>query len=59
MLIINQSKRGAEMDKLNKIKSNIDKVSSDMKKISSGSVEGWEIANKIFAEYQKQNKRSK
>ena len=59
MLIINQSKRGAKMDKLNKIKSNIDKVSNEMGKISSGSDEGWKIANKIFAEYQKQNKRSK
>ena len=59
MLINHESKKGIEMDKLNKIKSDIDKVSSDMKKISSGSVEGWEIANKIFAEYQKQNKRSK
>ena len=59
MLINHESKKGAEMDKLNKIKSDIDKVSSDMKKISSGSVEGWEIANKIFAEYQKQNKGSK
>jgi len=47
------------MDKLNKIKSNIDKVSNEMGKISSGSDEGWKIANKIFAEYQKQNKRSK
>ena len=47
------------MDKLNKIKSDIDKVSNEMNKISSGSTEGWEIANKIFAEYQKQNKRSK
>ena len=47
------------MDKLNKIKSNIDKVSNEMDKISSGSDEGWKIANKIFAEYQKQNKRSK
>ena len=59
MLINHQLKRGAEMDKLNKIKSDIDKVSSDIEKISSGSAEGWEIANKIFAEYQKQNKRSK
>jgi len=47
------------MDKLNKIKSNIDKVSNEMKEIASGSDKGWEIANKDFAEYQKQNKRSK
>jgi len=59
MLINHESKKGIEMDKLNKIKSDIDKVSNEMNKISSGSTEGWEIANKIFAEYQKQNKRSK
>ena len=59
MLINHQSKRGAEMDKLNKIMDAIEKTSKEMKEISSGSDEGWKKANQWFAEYQKQNKRSK
>ena len=47
------------MDKLDKIMDAIDKASKEMKEISSGSEEGWAKANKWFAEYQKQNKRSK
>jgi len=54
-----QSTRGAKMDKLNKIMDAIEKTSKEMKEISSGSDEGWKKANQWFAEYQKQNKRSK
>jgi len=60
MDLINKHKQEElTVNKLNKIKTDIDKISNDLEKISSGSDEGWKIANNIFAEYQKQNKRSK